>query len=305
MSTGFDGVDIDHAAASSPDMHETPPRTAGHKGESSSARSARLAVVGETIVLYTLCIGAALAISAIIVVATGGDAGAVFSALFDGSLRGPGRIGETLGVAAPLLVVALGAIVSTHAGLVNIGQEGQLFIGAAFATYVGTKVGGPGPLLIVALLIAGAVGGALWAGIAAVLKYRRNVPEVLTTLLLVTIAVQLAGYGLKNQWLLLAPSEGRSNRQQISVQLAADTRLPMVTLFGNSFPISVFLALAAAMFIGFALARTLWGFRLRMLGHNLRTAQRAGIGAAASRRRRTARVGRIRRTGRGHDARRR
>ena len=280
MSTGFDGVDIDHAAASSPDMQEAPPRTAGHKGESSSARSARLAVVGETIVLYALCIGAALAISAIIVVATGGDAGAVFSALFDGSLRGPGRIGETLGVAAPLLVVALGAIVSTRAGLVNIGQEGQLFIGAAFATYVGTKVGGPGPLLIVALLIAGAVGGALWAGIAAVLKYKRNVPEVLTTLLLVTIAIQLAGYGLKNQWLLLAPSEGRSNRQQISVQLAADTRLPMVTLFGNSFPISVFLALAAAMFIGFALARTLWGFRLRMLGHNLRTAQRAGIGAA-------------------------
>jgi simple sugar transport system permease protein len=280
MTTGFGSTDIDHSAASSPDMSETPPRTAGHKGESRSARSARFSVIGETILLYAMCIGAALAISALIVVATGGDAGAVFGALLDGSIRGPGRIGETLGAAVPLLVVALGAIVSSRAGLVNIGQEGQLFVGAAFGAYVGTKLGATGPLIIVALLVASAVGGALWAGIAAALKYRRNVPEVLTTLLLVTIGAQLAGYGLKNQWLLLAPSEGRSNRQQVSQQLAADTRLPMVTVFGNEFPISVFLAIIAAVFVAYVLARTVWGFRLRMLGHNLRTAHRAGVGAA-------------------------
>jgi simple sugar transport system permease protein len=102
---------------------------------------------------------------------------------------------------------------------------------------------------------------------------------VLTTLLLVTVAAQLVGYGLKNQWLLLAPAEGRANRQQLSRQLADETRIPRVVWFGNEFPVSAFFALALAAVIAFALARTVWGFRLRMLGHNERTAQRCGVDA--------------------------
>ena len=279
MTTGFESADIDHGAASSPDMSEQPPRSGG-SGRLGPTGLARIISAGEVVGLYALCIVAALLLSALIVQLTGGDSLAVFSALLDGSIRGPGRIGETLGVMGPLLIVALGAIISNRAGLVNIGQEGQLFIGAAFATYVGTRIGGPGPLVILALLIASAIGGALWAGIAAALKYRRNVPEVLTTLLLVTVAAQLAGYGLKNQWLLLAPPEGRANRQQISEQLDPDTRIPLVTMFGNQFPISVFFALGGAALVAFLLARTVWGFRLRALGHNERTAQRAGVAAS-------------------------
>ena len=279
MTTGFESADIDHGAASSPDMSEQPPRSGG-SGRLGPTGLARIISAGEVVGLYALCIVAALLLSALIVQLTGGDSLAVFSALLDGSIRGPGRIGETLGVMGPLLIVALGAIISNRAGLVNIGQEGQLFIGAAFATYVGTRIGGPGPLVILALLVASAIGGALWAGIAAALKYRRNVPEVLTTLLLVTVAAQLAGYGLKNQWLLLAPPEGRANRQQISQQLDPDTRIPLVTMFGNQFPISVFFALGGAALVAFLLARTVWGFRLRALGHNERTAQRAGVAAS-------------------------
>jgi len=230
--------------------------------------------------LYIVCILAALVLSALLVEATGGSSLDVFSALLDGSLRGPGRVGATIGVAAPLLLVAIGTVVSNRAGLVNIGQEGQLYIGAAFAAYAGTKLGMSGPLVIGLVLVAGVLGGAVWAAIAGALRYTRNVPEVLTTLLLVTIAAQLVGYGLKNQWLLLAPSEGRSNRQQISEQLADDTRIPRVTWFGNEFPIAVFLAVALAVLVAFTLTRTVWGMRLRMLGHNPRTAQRAGVSAA-------------------------
>jgi simple sugar transport system permease protein len=279
MSAGFESADIDHGAASSPDMSEQPPRSSG-RGRLGGTGSERITSAVEVVGLYALCILAALLLSALIVRLTGGDALEVFSALLDGSLRGPGRIGETLGVMAPLLLVALGAIISNRAGLVNIGQEGQLFIGAAFATYVGTKLAGPGPLVILALLVASVIGGALWAGIAAALKYRRNVPEVLTTLLLVTVAAQLSGYGLKHQWLLLAPPEGRANRQQISKQLDPDTRIPIVTMFGNQFPMSVFFAIGVALLVGFLLARTVWGFRLRALGHNERTAQRAGVAAS-------------------------
>ena len=79
-----------------------------------------------------------------------------------------------------------GAIIATRAGLVNIGQEGQLAIGAAFAAYVTTRTSGAGALL--AGLAVAAVGGALWAAIAGLLRFWRKVPEVITTLLLVFVA---------------------------------------------------------------------------------------------------------------------
>jgi simple sugar transport system permease protein len=277
MTTGLEAGGVD--ARTSPTDADS---VAAPQRRDSGARrwTGAFGSAGETVGLYVVCIAVALALSAILVEVTGGSSGEVFSALLDGSLRGPGRIGTSIGVAIPLLFVAMGTIVATRAGLVNIGQEGQVFLGAAFAAYVGAEMAGPGPLVVVVLLIAGTIGGGLWAAIAAVLRYRRNVPEVLTTLLLVTVGTQLVGYGLKNQWLLLAPSEGRANRQQISEQLEADTRIPRVTWFGNEFPVSAFLALAISVLLGFVLASTVWGFRLRMLGHNPRTAQRAGVAAS-------------------------
>lgn len=234
----------------------------------------------DAVVLYAGCIAAALLLAALLVAATGGSATAVFDALLDGSVRRPGRWGMTLGVAAPLLLVALGTVVNAKAGLVNIGQEGQLLVGASFATYVGVRLDAPGPVVIVALLAAGVVGGAIWAGIAAVLRAWRSVPEVLTTLLLVTVAANAVGYALKTSTLLLAPAAGRANRNQVSEQLAADSRLPRLTLFGNEFPLSVLLAVALAVVVAVVLARTVPGFRLRMLGQNPRTAQRSGVPAA-------------------------
>lgn len=232
---------------------------------------------GEWIALYAASVAVALVLSGVLVEATGGAWRAVLDALLDGSIRQPGRWGETLGVAAPLLLVALGAGISAKAGLINIGQEGQLAMGAAVATYLGFRVGGPGPLNVVLLLVFGALGGAIWAGIAAGLRFWRNVPEVLTTLLLVTVAGQAVAFGLRYEWLLLADEANRGNRNQVSQQLADDNRIPRPTVFGNEFPISVYLAVALAVVVWFVLARTVWGFRLRMLGQNPRVAQRAGV----------------------------
>ena len=78
--------------------------------------------LGEWIGLYFLSVLAALVLSALLVEATGGDWRPVVNALLDGSLRKPGRWGETLGTAAPILLVAVGTIVSGKAGLINIGQ---------------------------------------------------------------------------------------------------------------------------------------------------------------------------------------
>jgi general nucleoside transport system permease protein len=249
----------------------------GPSAEDNARARSRFGSLGEIIVLYALSIGAALVLSAMLVTFTGGSWQDVMNALLDGSVRRPGRWGQTLGVAAPLLLVALGTIINAKAGLVNIGQEGQLLIGAAFATYFGVRLGGPGPVVLVALLLAGAVGGALWAGIAGGLRYWRGVPEVLSSLLLVTIAANLVGFGLKKQWLLLAPAAGRANRNQVSEQLAADTRLPRWVLFGNNIPSGAVLAVVLAVLVGAGLAWSVWGFRLRILGRNPRAAQRAGV----------------------------
>jgi len=241
-------------------------------------RPSKLSRVAEPIVLYAICLSVALALGAILVASTGGSWTAVYTAILDGSIRRDGRWGLTLGVFAPILLVALGTTVSFRAGMVNIGQEGQLVIGAGVAAYVGTRVGGPGPLALLIALAGGVIGGAIWAGISGVLKVWRNVPEVLTTLLMITIASNLVGWGLKNRFLLLAPAEGLANlRNQVSQPLAPDRRIPRVTVFGNEFPISVFAALALAVALWLVLSRTVVGFRLRMFGRNPRTAQRAGV----------------------------
>lgn len=232
---------------------------------------------GEWLALYTASVLGALVASAILVEATGGSWRPVVEALLEGSVSGAGRWGETLGVAVPLLVVALGTGISAKAGLINIGQEGQLAIGAAFAVFFGFRIGGPGWLNVPVLLVFGAVGGAAWAGLAAGLRFFRQVPEVLSTLLLVSVAGQAVSYGLSTDRLLLAPEGDRGNRNLVSEQLADGNRIPRMTLFGNEFPISVFVAVALAVAVAFVLARTVTGFRLRTLGQNPNVAQRAGV----------------------------
>ena len=117
-------------------------------------------------VLYILSIGGALAISAGLVAITGNSWQKVFGALLDGAFLAEGRWGNTLTVAAPLLLVALGMVIGVKAGLFNIGQEGQLLMGAMAMAFVGTKLAGPGPVLLVFGLVMGVVAGGAYAGIA-------------------------------------------------------------------------------------------------------------------------------------------
>lgn len=239
----------------------------------------KLTSASEVILLYAACLFVALALAAILVEVASdkGSWSSVYTVILDGAVRSPGRWGLTLGVSAPILLVALGTTVSGRAGLVNIGQEGQLVVGAGFTAYVGVRIGGPGPLALLISLACGVVGGAIWAGIAGALRFWRNVPEVLTTLLMGVVAANLMGWGLRERFLLLAPPEGRANRNQVSEPFALSRRIPRITVFGNEFPISVFAALAFAIIVWLVLGRTVVGFRLRMLGRNARTAQRAGV----------------------------
>jgi len=254
---------------------------AGTDDAPASPSRSRVSQLLEVVFLYVACVSAALVVSALLVSVTGGSWRAVFAALLDGSVRNPGRWGTTIGVFAPLLLVALGTIVNVKAGLINIGQEGQLLIGGAFAAYVSIHLNAPGAVLLVALTATGILAGAIWAGIAAGLRYWRNVPEVLTSLLLVLVASQVVGYGFRFDSILLEPlSEGRSLQVQQTPLVPEGARLERVTIFGNEFPISAFVAVALAGVIAFLVAHTVWGLRIRALGRNQRVAHRAGVSAA-------------------------
>jgi len=226
---------------------------------------------------YVLSIAGALALSALLVAVTGGSALEVMSAMLDGSVRSPGAWGHTLTTMAPLLLVAIGAVAATRGGIINIGQEGQLVLGASFAAYLAVRLPGPGPLVLVLSLLFAAVGGGLWAGIAAALRAWRNVPEVLTTLLLTFIAFSLLTYGLRRRWLLGDRDTSRVNQINSGEQIPFDTRLPNLHLFGNSIDSSVVLALVAAFVVAAVFAHARLGARIDILGLNPRAAQRFGV----------------------------
>ncbi len=231
----------------------------------------------KKILIYTFCLLAGAGIFALILQTAGISWPATSSAFIDGSFLEPGRWGETLTYMLPLALVALGAIFSFRAGYINIGQEGQLIIGGAAAAYVAAHLNAPGPVVLVLLLAAGAVAGALWAGMAAFLKFWRAVPEVLTTLLSITLAFQLTGYGLKTTALIANPDPPTGGRSLGSEPLPASSRLGEFEIFGNEISVGIFLVIGLAVLTWLIMEKTVAGFRLQTLGQNPGIVARAGI----------------------------
>jgi ABC-type uncharacterized transport system permease subunit len=146
---------------------------------------------------------------------------------------------------------------------------------------IALKVPGPGPMIIVLTLIGAAVGGALWAGIAALLRFSRGVDIVISTLLLNFIAEQVLSFAVNRTYLLRETTHNLQSLPQ-SNRMPGDTRLPHLGHFpGFNVSTGVFIALAAVILVSIALRRTRWGFRMRMLGLNPRAARRAGVSVVA------------------------
>ncbi len=230
--------------------------------------------------LYAVSLGIALTLAALLVMMTGASPWSAVEALYEGSLASPAAIGLSLDKAAPLLIVALGTCIAARAGLFNIGQEGQLLIGAAVFTTIALFMPGPGPLVLIVALIGGALGGAFWAGIAAVLYFWRGIPVVITTLLLVYISAQVVFYSVSQSWWLQEhlPTGGVMAPQ--SDLLPEDRWLPHFGEYpGLNFASTIVIALVLTVIVTVMLRRSTWGFRLRMLGMNRSAARRAGVSA--------------------------
>ncbi len=233
-----------------------------------------------TVGLYVASLAAAFAVSALMVALTHGSPSKVFTAMYDGSVKGFGSFGYTLDNATPLIIVAVGAVVSSRAGLFNIGQEGQVTIGAMAGAFVALKVHPAGPVVLVLALLAAAVGGALWAGIAALLRFWRGVEVVISSLLLTFVAFQVLSYALSRTFLLHEHGAGGASLTE-SDQLSSKVQLPHYGQYPHfNFGTGLLIGLVLAAVVGLVLTRTTLGFRIRMLGLNAVAAKRVGINAA-------------------------
>jgi general nucleoside transport system permease protein len=240
-------------------------------------RSERVRRALILVLAYAVSVAFALVLSAALIVFTKHSPHDAFEAMFNGSLKTKGAWGRTLEQASPLLLVALGAVISDRAGVFNIGQEGQMLIGAMAGTIVALKVHGPGPLMIVLVLVASFLGGAFWSGIAAGLKVWRNLDVVITTLLLIFISTQVVQFSVTRTW-FLQQHNGAGIAAPQSDFVPSSVHMP---IFGAApgfyLQSGLVIGLVLAAIIAWLLARTRWGFRVKLLGHNPVAARHAGV----------------------------
>jgi general nucleoside transport system permease protein len=189
-------------------------------------------------------------------------------ALVRGSVGSWNAISTTLERSAPLICAGLGVTLAFRAGMFNIGAQGQLLVGALCAGYVGFTFDLPAGIHLLVAFVAGVAGGALWGGIAGILRARTGAHEVITTIMLNYLGMSLLLYALsKNAF----QRPGSDNPQSPP---AADSAL-FPDLFGTH--LGVVVALLAAVGVWWVLERSTLGFELRAVGANADASRTAGM----------------------------
>lgn len=196
-----------------------------------------------------------------------------YYALFKGSLGSPRAISETIVAATPLIFAGLAVAIGLKAGLLNIGAEGQLLIGAMTAAFVGfTFKELPAPVLLPMAVIGGFIGGALWGFVPGLLKAKTGAHEVIVTIMMNYIAYRTVDYLLKTE---TVRRTGRTD--PISKAVGEGAHLPR--LLGDDYRIhaGIILALLVTWAVWWLLFRSTIGFRFRAVGANPSAALYAGM----------------------------
>ncbi len=229
--------------------------------------------------LYALV--AALFLGALVMIATGVDLSTIgqsFIALVRGSVGSLNALSETLTAAAPLVLAGLGLALGFRAGLFNIGAEGQVIMGGLAAVVAGVAMADmPAVIALPAAIIAGALAGAFYAGIAGWLRAATGAHEVISTIMLNLISYRLLDYLLRTP---LIQKEGRADPISKSIPEAAE--LPRLLTFIDPnlrLHAGVFLMLAMVVVAYWLLFRSKMGFEFRASGENAIAARFAGINA--------------------------
>lgn len=208
----------------------------------------------------------AFILGAVIMLVQGYNPLETYLRLFEYSLA-PGKISYTLSNSVPLVLTGLSASVAFASGPVNLGQPGQLLMGALLATIGGLYINLPPVLMVPLLLILAMIGGALWSGVAALLKYWFNMSEFITTLMLNMIA------DFFTYWAITYPFfEKNSNFPQTPL-IDKNGWMPE---WGN-FNSSILVMLVVFLVIWFIMNRTIAGYEWRLSGQNSLFSRLGGV----------------------------
>jgi general nucleoside transport system permease protein len=214
----------------------------------------------------------ALAAGGVIIALAGQNPLAVYGAMLAGALGSRNGLAETLVKTTPLLLTGLGVAVAFRMRLWNIGAEGQLYLGAVFATWV-ALFGLPqasGWLLVPAMVVAALLGGALWGAVPGALRAYLGANETIVTLMLNYVAILFAEWLVHGPWkdpqAFGFPGTPRFG-EAAALPTLAPTRVHLGLLFG----------LVVAVLLWILFRRTRWGYEIAVMGESDRAARYAGM----------------------------
>ncbi len=214
----------------------------------------------------------ALVFGAGLVLLAGGNPVDAYAALFSGAFLDYWGLGSTLVRMSPILLAGLAVIVPMRAGLFNIGGEGQIYMGALCGTLVALYLPEslPAALRLVAIILCGALGGGLWALIPALLKAYRNVNEVITSLLLSYIAINVVGAVIRS--LLMEPGAPFPYSNEVPKDVTLGILMPQTQVH-----VGVAISVVIAICVVVLMRRTTYGLATEIVDHNHAAARYAGI----------------------------
>ena len=216
-----------------------------------------------------------LAVAAALVTAVGRDPLEVVDALWKGAFKDSRKLGSVVNFWIPLTLVSIGLVVTFRAGLWNIGVEGQMMMGAIFASWgaqyilVGESLS---PLLNVILIALAALGGMFWAFVVGALKIRLRVNEIFGGVALNALVNVISIYMISGPW---QPRIGGSAQGTEPFPVPA-----LLPEFSKTFPVNIFmivLVFAAFAIVMIMLNATRWGLNLKAVGKNMRSARLLGV----------------------------
>ncbi|MBN1314579.1 MAG: ABC transporter permease [Anaerolineales bacterium] len=185
-----------------------------------------------------------------------------------GTLGSVYGIGQAAVLATPLIMTGLSVALGMKMKIWNIGAEGQFFMGACAATAVGIYIDGPPLLVFILIFLAAGLAGAAWMAFPAIVRAWLNVSEVITTLLLNFVAIQMVNYFAIGPW------------RDKTVAMASASywipfELPMIS--GSRVHVGFFLAIFMAIGLAIVLGKTKWGFEIGIIGNNRQAGEYAGM----------------------------
>lgn len=204
-------------------------------------------------------------------IAYGIDPFYAYSVIFSGAFGNAYGISEVIVKAIPIGLCALGLSIAYTAKVWNIGSDGQLIVGAIFATWVALFSNFPSGTVLPLMFLAGFIGGSLWAAIPAFLKSKYNVNEVIVTLMMNYISLNLLDYLLSGPW------RGHNVfNYPITDEIPKFARLPAIPGTRIHYPTLILLILLTFLIL-FIMTKTKFGLELKAMGDNLEAARISGI----------------------------